>query len=756
MKKAPKILLLLLFCTVALCAVACKADPKPNEPTSFTLSFYTDGSLTSTLTTKGHEEIELPSPETKAHFRFDGWFFDQGTWQDQLTNTYYLDKAPDGDKNLYAKWTQTEFNVTYEENGGSALSDGWFGTIQNKPVTEKTGFLFQGWYTSSDLSGDPVTFPYVLTENTTLYAGWQKILDASLVSIDGFSIQGTQVKKDTAVLPNAESIDFNELNVKVSEGAEWALYEDESCTRPIENNIVTLETGANTFYLKVSTQTKSAIYTVTVEKKDGFTLEVYENGVLKQTLVANKGDVFEKPVPVFDETLYEFDGDYYTDHDMTTPFTDYTANANKQIYLKIYYIGVKFSKVINTVQGAIPTNDAEVYLKIPSEIGGVPVLTIDSSFQNDFAFKKNLLEIYISDGVEEIKNSTFYYCDKLRKVRLPDGILLRGGIFSYCPLLTEVECDGIIRSSSTNFSSTGISKDESNYENGAFYIGTYLAGVDTSKMTAGTFRVKEGTRSISGQAFSNVESKVKINSVDLGNTVEYIGSYAFDRMTSLLSFTGTDALTSMGTDALRDSGYYNTSSNRENDLLYLGHCLVAAKSDLSGEVTIKNGTVSIADSVFKDMRKITSVTFPDTLEIIGNEAFCIGRLYSGEPVLQAIHLPASVKKVGEYAFENQIAVREITLEEGLETIGYCAFSGCDNAGDIIVPSTVKYIGALGLCCGSNSAIYLAGDISSIKLIKDWNGLGVSLTPYYEYSAEKPAAGGNYWHYVDGKPVVWEI
>ena len=628
--------------------------------------------------------------------------------------------------------------------------------FRTNPSPKKTGFLFQGWYTSSDLSGDPVTFPYVLTENTTLYAGWQKILDASLVSIDGFSIQGTQVKKDTAVLPNAESIDFNELNVKVSEGAEWALYEDESCTRPIENNIVTLETGANTFYLKVSTQTKSAVYTVTVEKKDGFTLEVYENGVLKQTLVANKGDVFEKPVPVFDETLYEFDGDYYIDHDMTTPFTDYTANANKQIYLKIYYIGVKFSKVINTVHGAIPTNDAEVYLKIPSEIGGVPVLTIDSSFQNDFVFKKNLLEIYISDGVEEIKNSTFYYCDKLRKVRLPDGILLRGGIFSYCPLLTEVECDGIIRSSSTNFSSTGISKDESNYENGAFYIGTYLAGVDTSKMTAGTFRVKEGTRSISGQAFSNVESKVKINSVDLGNTVKYIGSYAFDRMTSLLSFTGTDALTSMGTDALRDSGYYNTSSNWENDLLYLGHCLVAAKSDLSGEVTIKNGTVSIADSVFKDMRKITSVTFPDTLEIIGNEAFCIGRLYSGEPVLQAIHLPASVKKVGEYAFENQIAVREITLEEGLETIGYCAFSGCDNADDIIVPSTVKYIGALGLCCGSNSAIYLAGDISSIKLIKDWNGLGVSLTPYYEYSAEKPAAGGNYWHYVDGKPVVWEI
>ncbi len=894
MKKTQKIgLLLLLLCAVAVFAVACKADPKPVGPTSYTISFYSDDQLTDTLQTVGGESLTLPVPAEKEHFRFDGWFFDKGTWQDQLTADTYSDKILSGNQTVYAKWTQTEFNVTFEENGGSSVADGWFASvesspasskdhfrfdgwftspdfsgnavtfpytpakdvtlyakwtqtefnvtfeenggspvadgwfasvasspdtskdhfrfdgwftspdfsdnavtfpytpakdvtlyakwtqtefnvtfeenggttvadgwfekIESKPVTEMSGFVFRGWYTSPDCTGSAVTFPYTLTEDTTLYAGWQKVLSASLVSVDGFSIQGTQVSKDSAVLPNVDSIDFNTLNVQVSEGAQWALYEDESCTRPISENVVTLEMGANLFYLKVTTPTNSAVYTVTVEKADGYALEVYENGVLKKTIVANKGDQFEKPVPVYDETLYEFDGDVYTDREMTTPFTDYTANANKKIYFKIYYIGVSFSSAINTVDGAIPTNDAEIYLKIPSEINGVPVLTIDSHFRNDFSFKKNLLEIYISDGVQEIENSTFYQSSKLRKVRLPDGIFLHGGVFNSCPLLTQVECGGIIRSFDTNFNSTGISNDESNYVNGAYYVGTYLAGIDKTKVVSGEFRVKEGTRSISGYAFSNLEfSGKQITSVDLGNTVEYIGAYAFSGLKALTTFTNASALRDTGKNAVSNTGFYNSSSGWENGLLYLGKCLLSAKSDLSGDVTIKNGTTNIASAVFKDLKGITSVTFPDTLESIGNEAFCIGNPTSDTPVLKALHFPASLKSIGEYAFKNQVAVEEITFAEGLETIGYSAFSGCKKAGNIVLPSSVKTIDSLALSCGPDCKIFFTGDPSLVKRIGYWNGLGVSLTPYYEYSAEKPASSGNYWHYDNGLPVVWEL
>ena len=174
------------------------------------------------------------SPDTsKDHFRFDGWF----TSPDFSGNAVTFPYTPAKNTRSSVKWTQTEFNVTFEENGGTTVADGWFEKIESKPVTEKSGFVFQGWFTSPDCTGSAATFPYTLTEDTTLYAGWQKVLSASLVSVDGFSIQGTQVSKDSAVLPNVDSIDFNTLNVQVSEGAQWRSMRTKAAPAPFPKTL---------------------------------------------------------------------------------------------------------------------------------------------------------------------------------------------------------------------------------------------------------------------------------------------------------------------------------------------------------------------------------------------------------------------------------------------------------------------------------------------------------------------------------------
>ncbi|HIX08071.1 MAG TPA: InlB B-repeat-containing protein, partial [Candidatus Borkfalkia faecipullorum] len=173
MKKTQKIgLLLLLLCAVAVFAVACKADPKPVGPTSYTISFYSDDQLTDTLQTVGGESLTLPVPAEREHFRFDGWFFDKGTWQDQLTADTYSDKNLSGNQTVYAKWTQTEFNVTFEENGGSSVADGWFASVESSPASSKDHFRFDGWFTSPDFSGNAVAFPYTPAKDVTLYAKW--------------------------------------------------------------------------------------------------------------------------------------------------------------------------------------------------------------------------------------------------------------------------------------------------------------------------------------------------------------------------------------------------------------------------------------------------------------------------------------------------------------------------------------------------------------------------------------------------------
>ena len=59
MKKTQKIgLLLLLLCAVAVFAVACKADPKPVGPTSYTISFYSDDQLRAFANLLGNYEKE--------------------------------------------------------------------------------------------------------------------------------------------------------------------------------------------------------------------------------------------------------------------------------------------------------------------------------------------------------------------------------------------------------------------------------------------------------------------------------------------------------------------------------------------------------------------------------------------------------------------------------------------------------------------------------------------------------------------------
>ena len=46
-------------------------------------------------------------------------------------------------------------------------------TIANEPVTYKEGYIFAGWYTNDEFSGDRIVFPYDFYEDTILYAKWE-------------------------------------------------------------------------------------------------------------------------------------------------------------------------------------------------------------------------------------------------------------------------------------------------------------------------------------------------------------------------------------------------------------------------------------------------------------------------------------------------------------------------------------------------------------------------------------------------------
>lgn len=112
----------------------------------------------------------------------------------------------------------------------------------------------------------------------------------------------------------------------------------------------------------------------------------------------------------------------------------------------------------------------------------------------------------------------------------------------------------------------------------------------------------------------------------------------------------------------------------------------------------------IANSGFYNKSSITSVTLPNTIEIIGVYAF------SGCTNLNTINMPLFVKTIGAYAFQNT-RFSTITLPNSLTTIGDGAFFQSRLA-SVTIPSSITTFGSEVFRNSNNlTSVTLAGGLS---------------------------------------------
>jgi uncharacterized repeat protein (TIGR02543 family) len=112
---------------------------------------------------------------TKQGYDFDEW----NTASDGSGGTSYVNNdnyAFAASTSLYAQWVAATLNVTYDELGGSSISDSTFlnGSAITLPAAPtKAGQQFDGWFTSTT-GGTALGTTYTPTGNTdvTLYARW--------------------------------------------------------------------------------------------------------------------------------------------------------------------------------------------------------------------------------------------------------------------------------------------------------------------------------------------------------------------------------------------------------------------------------------------------------------------------------------------------------------------------------------------------------------------------------------------------------
>ena len=130
----------------------------------------------------GNALITLPIPG-KTGYTFAGWFDNEELDGDAITE---IPAESFGNKEFWAKWTLTDYSITYNLNGGTGATNSTY-TIESATITLpfndgitdvliKTGYTFGGWFDNEELDGDAVTeIEAGSTGNKEFWAKWDVI-----------------------------------------------------------------------------------------------------------------------------------------------------------------------------------------------------------------------------------------------------------------------------------------------------------------------------------------------------------------------------------------------------------------------------------------------------------------------------------------------------------------------------------------------------------------------------------------------------
>lgn len=161
-------------------------------------------------------------------------------------------------------------------------------------------------------------------------------------------------------------------------------------------------------------------------------------------------------------------------------------------------------------------------------------------------------------------------------------------------------------------------------------------------------------KTVTGICEKGFADNEKITMVNIPNTVQEIDSLAFANCLSLSSVTVPDSVTSMGTIPFSCSIYEDKIINMaKSGFVTINDYILYLYTGNDQDLFVPNNIKVIANSAFANNGgyssedfEITSVTIPDSIEYIGDDAF-----YNCKSLSSAI-IGTGVKEIGSNAFAN--------------------------------------------------------------------------------------------------------
>ena len=331
---------------------------------------------------------------------------------------------------------------------------------------------------------------------------------------------------------------------------------------------------------------------------------------------------------------------------------------------------------------------------------------------------EDLTAIEIADGTVGIASGAFRDCDFISAVTIPESVRVIGmAAFANCCNLSSVT----VSSDMDNIGSGAFMNTQwfNHQSDGFVYIGNILYACK-GKIPSDE-EIREGTVGIADGAFHgttigpaiNIPQSVKtigesafsscfgLGSVTLSNGIVSIGDNAFSYCEGLHSINFPKSLKSIGKQAFTGcrlsiiaipesvisigdeafSGCWKVDSI----IVEEGNAVYDSRNRCNAIIRIKDNTL---------IRGCSNTIIPQSVTAIANKAFDLSfQGYIGNRKLRSVTIPESVKMIGNNAFSGCDLICSITMPEVLEHIGNRAFSGCSNLTSIIVPKNLLGIGS---------------------------------------------------------------
>lgn len=718
-------------------------------------------------------QVEFSKNETHIIWRYVG----EDVWHNLVALSEI--KGKDGETTI----SGPKHTVTFDSNGGTEIAPitnvSHLSAISKPKTPTRSGYAFDGWYSD----GDMWNFNGCLvSKDITLTAKWNPLFtytlkdgNATITGLTSFaqnlesicfasSIDGVEVKK-VQISPSSnylKSISFEEgiedvdINVYGCQNLKFFVLPD-SCKTLNDNVYYGLNPDVLTEFrngLYLGTKSNPYFYLAQMIDPNIKEFEIHSDCKFAPSLYS--AFRLEKIIFAGNMNSYKKLPHYisYCNRDM--------AGVVEIVCSDGMFLSNDTFLEITTSNGETTKIKPKYYSSIGGigHVGGIISIKVSDGFtiidNGMFQGCRDLQSIELPNSINSIGSEAFDGCSGLTSIAIPKNVTFIGErAFSSCSSLTEVHISDLAAWFNITFDiNNSVFIGES--ANPLYYAHhLYLNGTELTEIEIPAVITKINDYALYGAS--------SITSITIPNSVTSIGAYAFSGCSGLTSIIIPESVTSIGESAFSDCSGLTT-------------------------ITIPCSVASIGENTFHNCMCLDVINYHGTIEefkaknLVFDINNCVkilcadGELFSTDAYFECKFSTGEIKGFRQQdTIENIEQLVSVIIHDGITAIDDNKFSNCENLSMVTVENVTTKVsketfkGCKNLMiCLPNAYMFaptlpqmwtknLEGVLKGILV--DWvsESEKESLSKWvdvYCYSETKPTKEGNFWHYVDGEPVIW--